>query len=104
MQRLGVAVSYIISITYIFLILMPIQYCIQHICSGPDWDGFMPAFLFIPAGGIATAFSLWHAVRQIRSGHAWSWAFGPLAVVFAIVLAAIAIFVAIMIYMMAFHR
>ncbi|HEX4077338.1 MAG TPA: hypothetical protein VHX61_00480 [Rhizomicrobium sp.] len=104
MRKLGIAVSYIISIMYILLLLMPAFYCIQHECRGPDLDGFMPAVLFIPVGGIATAYSLRHAVRKIRRGGSWSWLFWSLAAIFVLVLAAIALFVAIMIYMTAFHH
>jgi hypothetical protein len=103
-RKLGIAVSYIISIMYILLLLMPAFYCIQHECRGPDLDGFMPAVLFIPVGGIATAYSLRHAVRKIRRGGSWSWLFWSLAAIFVLVLAAIALFVAIMIYMTAFHH
>ena len=73
-------------------------------CSGPDLDGFMPAFMFTPVGGIATVFALRHALRQIRSGGSLIWLFRSLAAIFAIVLAAIAAFVVIGIYMTATHR
>jgi hypothetical protein len=99
-----IAVVYVISIVYILLLLLPAFYCIQHTCSGPDLDGFMPAFLFTPIGEIATAFSLRHAIREIRRGGSWSWMFGLLAAIFALVVAAIVVGVAIMIYMTAFHH
>jgi hypothetical protein len=104
MRKIGIAVSYAIAIAYLCLILMPAEYSIQHQCSGPDYDGFMPAFLFIPLGGVATAFALRDAAGRIRRGTSWSPVIWPLAVLFGVVLAAIAVLVAIVIYMTAFHR
>ena len=77
----------------------------QHGCQGPgELDAFMPAFLFIPAGAVATAFSLHNAIQNIRKRQPWSWVFWPLAVIFAIVLLGIIIVVAWVVYQTAFHR
>lgn len=105
LRRLALGISYSIAIVYVLLILWPGIYCYQHGCMGPgDLDAFMPAFLFIPAGAIATAFSLRNAIQHIRKRHSWSWIFWPLAVIFAIVLLGIITFVAWMVYQTAFHR
>lgn len=104
MRQLGIAVSYIVSLLYVLLIVWPALYCIRHSCSGSDLDGFMPAFLFTPVGGIATAFALRDATRQIRRGSSWSGLFWFLAAIFVIVLAAIAVLAAIVIFVTAFHR
>lgn len=104
MRKLAIVIFYLISIGYVVLIVTPALYCIQNTCSGPDLDGFMPAFAFTPFGGIATIFSLRHATREIRRGGSWSWAFWFLTIVFVIVLAGIAALVAIGIYMTAIHR
>jgi hypothetical protein len=105
LRRLGLGISYFIAIVYVLLIVWPGLYCYQHGCKGPgELDAFMPAFLFIPAGTVATAFSLRNAIQHIRKRHSWSWVFWPLAVIFAIVLLGIIAFVAWMVYQTAFHR
>ncbi len=41
--KLGLAISYFIAIVYIFSILLPGLYCLQHGCKGPgELDAFMP--------------------------------------------------------------
>ena len=72
-------------------------------CNGPDGHGFMPAFFLTPFGGLATAFSLWHAIQQIRKKDPWSWFFWPFAIIFAIVLIAVITFVAIGIVAVSFR-
>jgi len=104
LRRLGLGISYFIAIVYVLLILWPSLYCYQHGCKGPDLDAFMPAFLFIPAGAVATAFSLHNSIQNIRKRQSWSWVFWPLAVIFAIVLVGIITFVAWVVYQTAFHR
>ena len=105
LRRLGLAISYFIAIVYILSILLPSIYCLRQGCKGPgELDAFMPAFALIPIGGIATAFSLRHAIQQIKKRQSWSWAFWPAAIVFAIVLLGTLAFVALLIYFTAFHR
>ena len=87
LRRLGLAISYFIAIVYIFSILLPALYCFRRGCRGPgELDAFMPAFGLTPFGVIATAFSLQNAIQQIRKRQSWSWAFWPLAIIFAVVL------------------
>jgi len=88
------------------LIILPAIYCYQHQwCKGPgEGDAFMPAFLFTPGGAVALAFSLYNAIQNIRKKQPWSWVFWPLAIIFAIVLLAIAALVALAIYYVATHR
>ena len=102
--RLGLGISYFIAIVYVLSILLPCLYCYQHVCTGPDLDGFMPAFFFTPAGAIATAFSLHNAIQHIRKGHSWSWVFWPLAIIFAIVLVGVIALVTWVVYETTFHR
>ena len=84
LRRLGLAISYFIAIVYILSILLPSIYCLRQGCRGPgELDAFMPAFALIPIGGIATAFSLRHAIQQIKKRQSWSLAFWPAAIVFA---------------------
>ena len=105
LRRLGLGISYFVAIVYVVLILWPGLYCYQHGCKGPgELDAFMPAFLFTPAGAIATAFALGNAIQHIRKRQSWSWVFWPLAVIFAIVLLGIITFVAWVVYQTAFHR
>ncbi len=102
----GLAISYFIAVVYLLLILLPLLYCYQHQwCKGPgEGDGFMPAFMLTPLGAIATAFSLHNAIQHIRKRQAWSWAFWPLAIIFALVLLGVSAFIALGIYYIASHR
>ena len=105
LRRIGLAISYFIAILYILSILWPSYYCLRHGCKGPgELDAFMPAFALIPIGGIATGFSLRHAIQQTRKRESWSWVFWPAAIVFAIVLLGTFAFIALLIYFTAFHR
>lgn len=105
LPRLGLAISYLIAIAYVFSILLPSLYCFQHGCRGPgEYDAFMPAFLLTPPGAIATAVSLRNAIQNIRERHSWSWAFWPLTVIFAIVLLGAVTLMALVIYKTAFRR
>jgi len=105
LRKIGLAISYFVAIVYIFSILLPAVYCFRHGCKGPgELDAFMPAFLFTPIGTIATALSLRNAVQHIRKRHSWSWAFWPLAILFAIVLLGAIAFISWVVYETAFHR
>jgi hypothetical protein len=104
LRKLGLAISYFITTVYILLILLPALYCLQHGCSGPELDGFMPAFMLAPLGTLCTAFCLHNAIQQIRKRQPWSWIFWPLAIIFAIVLLGAVLFIAWVIYKTAFHR
>ncbi len=105
LRNLGLAIAYFIAVVYILSILLPSVYCFRHGCKGPgELDAFMPAFLLIPFGGMATAFSLRNAIQHIREKQSWSWAFWPLAMVFAIVLLCTIAFIAWVIYQTASHR
>jgi hypothetical protein len=105
LRRLGLAISYFIATVYALSILLPSIYCLRHGCRGPgELDAFMPAFALIPIGGIATAFSLAHAIQQIRKRQSRSWVFWPPAIVFAVVLLGTLALVALLIYFTAFHR
>jgi hypothetical protein len=98
LRKLGLAITYFIASVYIFSILLPSLYCLRHGCRGPDLDAFMPAFALTPFGAIATAFSLHNAIQHIRKRQSWSWAFWPLAIIFAIVLLGVIALIAIFIY------
>jgi hypothetical protein len=103
--RLGLAILYFIAIVYLFSIVWPCLYCLQHGCRGPaELDAFLPAFGLTPFGAIATAFSLRDAIQQIRKRQSWSWVFWPLAIIFAIVLLGVIALIALAIYHTAFHR
>ena len=104
LRKLGLAISYFIAIVYILSILFPSIYCLRRGCRGPEGDAFMPAFFLTPYGAIATAFSLYNAIRQIRKRQPWSWVFWPLAIIFAIVLLGAIAFIALLIYQLASHR
>ena len=105
LRKIGLAISYFIAIVYFLLILLPSIYCLQRGCRGPgELDAFMPAFALIPMGGIATAFSCRNAIQQTRKRKSWSWVFWPVAIIFAIVLLGTLAFVALLIYLTAFHR
>jgi hypothetical protein len=104
LRKLALATSYFIAVVYFLLILLPSIYCLRHTCRGPDLDGFMPAFMLTPLGTIATAFSLYNAIQQIRKRQPWSWVFWPLAMIFATVLLGAIAFIAWVIYHTAFHR
>jgi hypothetical protein len=104
LRKLGLGISYFVTILYILLILLPAFYCLRHGCRGPELDGFMPAFFLGPWGAVATAFSLRNAIQHIRNRQSWSWAFWPLAIIFAIVLLGTIAFFAWVIYQTAFHR
>jgi hypothetical protein len=105
LRRLGLGISYFIAIVFVFSIMWPCLYCFQQGCRGPgELDAFMPAFLLMPVGAMATAFSLRNATQHIRKGQSWAWVFWPLAVVFAIVLLGVITFVAWMVYQTAFQH
>ncbi len=105
LRKLGLGISYLIAIVYIFSILLPSLYCYRHGCRGAgEGDAFMPAFFLAPLGAIATAFSLHNAVQHIRKRESWSWVFWPPAIIFAIVLLGTIAFIAFMIYQIRFHR
>ena len=104
LRKLGLAISYFIAIVYVLSILLPSIYCLRHGCKGPEGDAFMPAFFLTPIGAIATAFSLYNAIQQIRKRQSWSWVFWPLAIIFAIVLLGAIALIAWVIYETAFHR
>ena len=103
-RKFGRLLSYIISIGYVFLLAMPLLYCLQHGCNGPEGDGFMPAFFLTPLAGITTAFSLQNSIQQIRKSGSWSWIFWPLAIIFALVLAGMVIFIAMGVYTLNRHH
>ena len=103
--RLGLAILYFIAIVYLFSIVLPCLYCLQHGCRGPgELDAFLPAFGLTPFGAIATAFSLRNAIQQIRKRQPWSWVFWPLAIIFAIVLLGVIALIGLVIYHTAFRR
>ena len=105
LRKLGLAISYFVAIVYILLIVLPSVYCLRHGCRGPgELDAFMPAFMLGPWGAVASAFSLHNAIQHIRKRHSWSWAFWPLAIIFAIVLLGTIAFFAWVIYETATHR
>ena len=105
LRKLGLAISYLIAIIYIVSIVLPSLYCLRHGCRGPgEIDAFMPAFALTPLGAIATAFSLHNAIQHIRKRQSWSWAFWPLAIIFAVVLLGIVALIVLLIYHTAFHR
>jgi hypothetical protein len=105
LHKVGLAVSYFIAIVYVLSILLPAIYCLQHGCKGPgELDAFMPAFMLTPLGGIATAFSLYNAIQQIRRRQSWSWVYWPLVIIFGTVLLGAIALIAIIIYHTAFRR
>jgi hypothetical protein len=105
LRKLGLATSYFIAIVYVLSILLPSIYCLRHGCRGPgEGDAFMPAFFLAPIGTIATAFSLYNAIQQIREKQSWYWVFWPLAIIFAIVLLGAIALIALLIYYTAFHH
>lgn len=104
--KLALALAYFVACLYILLIVWPAIYCLQHGgCKGPgEGDAFMPAFFLTPVGTIATAFSLFHAIQQIRKKQPWSWVFWPLAIIFGIVVLGAIALIATIIYFTAFRR
>ena len=105
LRRLGLAISYFVSIVYALSILWPSVYCLRHGCKGPaELDAFMPAFGLTPFGAIATAFSLHNSIQHIRERQSWSWVFWPLAIIFATVLLGAITFIVWLIYKLATHR
>ena len=105
LRRLGLAISYFVSIVYFLTILLPSVYCLRHGCRGPgELDAFMPAFGLTPFGAIATAFSLRDVIQRIRKRQQWSWILWPLAIIFGTVLLAVIAFIVLMIYKFATHR
>jgi hypothetical protein len=104
LRRVGLAISYIVTIGYILSILLPSLYCFSHGCRGPgELDAFMPAFLLTLPGAIATAFSLNHAIQNIRNRQS-SWIFWPLAIIFSAVLLGVIALVGFVICHTAFRR
>ena len=105
LRKLGLGISYFIAIVYVLLIVLPADYCLQHGCRGPaELDAFLPAFGLTPMGVIATAFALHNAIQNIRKKTPHSWAFWPLAILFAMVLAGAFTVIAWIIVATAFHR
>ena len=104
LHKLGLGIAYFIAIVYILSILYPCVYCLQHRCSGSDWDGFMPAFMLTPVGAIATAFSFHNTIQNIRKRNSRSWFFWPLAIVFGLVLLCVIALIGFFVYYSAVHR
>ena len=105
LRKLGLAISYFIAIVFVLSIVLPSIYCLRNGCKGPgELDAFMPAFMLTPLGGIGTVFSLRNTVQQIRKRHSWSWAFWPLAMIFAIVLLCVIALIAMFVYYTVLHR
>ena len=105
LRKLGLAISYFIAIVYILSIVLPSIYCSQHGCKGPgDLDAFMPAFALTPLGALATAFSLYNAIQNIRKRQSWSWIFWPLAIIFTVVLLGVIALIGLFIYYTVLHR
>jgi|SRR5277367_4496843 len=104
LRKLGLAISYFIASVYFLSILLPSIYCLRHGCHGPDLDAFMPAFMLTPVGAIATAFAFRNAIQQIRKRQSWSWAFWPLAIIFAVVLLCVIALIAMFVYYTVAHR
>ena len=104
LRKLGLAITYFIASVYFLSILSSSIYCLRHGCRGPEGDAFMPAFFLTPVGTIATAFSLYNAIQQIRKRGSWSWVFWPLAIIFAIVLLGAIAFIALLIYELTIHH
>jgi hypothetical protein len=104
-RKVGLTISYFVAAVYLVSILLPALYCLRNGCKGPgELDAFMPAFALTPFGAIATAFSLRNAIQNIRKRKPSSWAYWPLAVVFAIVLLAVIALIALVVYYTAFRR
>jgi hypothetical protein len=105
LRKLGLAISYFIAIVFVLSIVLPSIYCLRNGCKGPgELDAFMPAFMLTPLGAIATAFSLHHAIQQIRKRQSWSRAFWPLAIIFTMVLLAVIALIALFVYYTVLHR
>jgi hypothetical protein len=105
LRRIGLGISYFVAIVYFLSILLPGLYCLRYGCRGPgELDAFMPAFALTPIGLIATGFSLYNAVQQIRRGKPSAWVFWPLATIFAVVLVVVIGLIVIMGYITAVHR
>ena len=104
LRKLGLAISYFIAIVYILSIVLPSIYCFQHGCKGPELDGFMPAFALTPLGAVATAFSLYNAVQNIRKRQSWSWIFWPPAIIFTVVLLGVIALIVLFFYYTVLHR
>jgi len=104
LRKLGLAISYFIAIVYFLSILLPGIYCLRHGCRGPEGDALMPAFFLAPLGALVTALSLRNAIQNIRKRQSWSWAFWPVAIIFAIVLLGTVAFIAALIYELASHH
>jgi len=50
LRRLGLAISYVITIVYIFSIVMPSLYCFRHGCRGPgEGDALCPPSFLPPS-------------------------------------------------------
>jgi hypothetical protein len=64
----------------------------------------MPAFFLTPFGALATGFSLFNSIQNIRKRQPWSWVFWPLAIIFASVLLGATAFIVMLIYALATHR
>jgi len=105
LRKIALAIAYFVAIVYVLSILLPSYYCLRHGCKGPgELDAFMPAFMLGPAGAIAVAFSLRHAIQRIRKRQSWSWVFWPLAIIFAIVFLGTIVFFAWVIFETVAHR
>jgi hypothetical protein len=105
LRKIALAIAYFIAIIHVLLIVLPGLYCYQHGCKGPgEYDAFMPAFILIPASGIATAFAWRNAMQNIRKKHSWSWAFWPLAFIFGALLLSMTVVVVWVVYETVHHR
>src|ERR1700689_3038388 len=104
-RKVGLGILYFIAILYLLMILLPTVYCLRHGCRGPgEGDAFMPAFMLIPIGSIATTFCLRNAILHIRARHSLSWLYWPLAIIFGIFLAGSVGFILLLIFMLKFHH
>jgi hypothetical protein len=103
-RKVAVGIAYCIAIIFVLSILWPSVYCFTNGCRGPgELDAFMPAFLLIPIGAVATAFSLHNSIQNIRKSQS-PWLFWPLAIIFGMMLLAVAAVIVTIIYQTAIHR
>jgi hypothetical protein len=98
LRKLGLGISYFLAIAYIISFLVPFSLLLNCLPNcGNGLDAFLPAAALTPFGAMGSAFALRNSIQNIRKRQSL-WLFWPLAIIFAIVLTAVIIAIALVVY------
>jgi hypothetical protein len=104
LRKLGLGISYFFALAYIVSFVVPFSLLLECVrlhglehCQGNGLDAFLPAAALTPFGSMGSAFALRNSIQNIKKRQSL-WLFWPLAIIFAIVLAAVIGAIALVFY------